>query len=120
MLPKIERARRYLHKVPGATQGANGDDSTYKACAITNDFDLSEQETFELISVWNQNCNPPWTDEELRQKIRNVKLYGTGVVGSKLVVNRENKYQRPNYNTVDSSCPLPSKLIQTQSRLRPL
>ena len=66
----IERARRYLDRVPGAISGQAGHNQTFKvACILTHGFNMGRAEAFVLISEWNKKCEPPWSEKELRHKI---------------------------------------------------
>jgi hypothetical protein len=44
-------------------------------------FDLSEADAYALLSEWNQQCVPPWSEEELRKKLSNAKAYGDEPAG---------------------------------------
>lgn len=66
----IERARRYLDRVPGAVSGEAGHNHTFKAaCILILGFNMGRSEAFVLLSEWNRKCQPTWTDKELRHKI---------------------------------------------------
>ena len=81
----IERARKYLDRVPGATQGQGGDQATYiAACRLVKDFDLSDADALIVLTEWNQKCNPPWSDADLRKKIASARTSGTGRPGKLL------------------------------------
>jgi hypothetical protein len=63
-------ARSYLAKVPGAVEGQGGDKQTYTvACRLTVGFDLTVEDALPLLLEYNQRCEPPWTDDELRRKL---------------------------------------------------
>jgi len=69
-LSPVERARRYLRKVPPAVSGQRGHDQAYHvACILVQGFALSEDEALEAIQGWNAECDPPWTEAELRHKL---------------------------------------------------
>ena len=66
----VERARRYLAKMAGAVSGQGGHPRTfYAACILVLGFDLPEETAMELLREWNQGCQPPWAEWELRHKI---------------------------------------------------
>lgn len=66
----IERARKYLAKIPGAVSGQNGHDATFHvACVLVLDFGLPLSEARALLGEWNHNCEPAWSDKELDHKI---------------------------------------------------
>ncbi len=67
---KIEQARRYLAKMPGAIEGQHGDDRTFHvACVLVLDFDLTPNEAWPLFCDWNLTCDPPWDEKRLRRKL---------------------------------------------------
>lgn len=68
----VERARKYLAKIPGAVSGQRGHDRTFHAaCVICLGFDLPRSIALGLIREWNVTCVPPWSDHELEHKIDN-------------------------------------------------
>ncbi len=66
------RVVKYLAACPPAVSGQSGHDQTFAvACALVNGFGLSESDAFDaLFSFYNQRCNPPWSEKELRHKAR--------------------------------------------------
>lgn len=67
----LERAKAYAAKEPPAISGQRGHDRTYHvACVLWNDFALDEPECLEAIQDWNRTCKPPWSEKELRHKIK--------------------------------------------------
>ena len=82
---RMQRARDYLASQPAAKERQRGDDHTYKmCCAVASDHDLNEDDTFAVLKEWNARCAPPWTEDDLRQKIQNAVRYATGPRGTKL------------------------------------
>lgn len=71
---RIERARRYVAKIPGAVSGASGHTTTFNAVAhVMFGFDLDPDTTLSVIaSDYNPRCDPPWSERELLHKIRSV------------------------------------------------
>lgn len=66
----IERAAKYLAKIPPAISGQRGHDRTFQAaCVLVLGFGLSQQDALALLSEWNQGCEPPWTQKELEHKV---------------------------------------------------
>lgn len=67
----IERARRYLDKMPPAISGSGGHDATFRAaCCLVHGFALPEGDALALLTRWNEShCSPPWSEGELRHKI---------------------------------------------------
>lgn len=67
----IERARRYLARLPVAVTGQGGHRATFRAaCALVHGFSLSEGEAMTLLGEWNRACQPPWSESDLAHKIR--------------------------------------------------
>lgn len=73
----VERARRYIDKMPGAVSGSGGHNDTFKvACVLVLGFDLPKDEALSLLSEYNQRCQPPWGEKELRHKIESAAKQG--------------------------------------------
>jgi hypothetical protein len=65
-----ERVRAYLAACPAAVSGQHGSHRTFGiACALTWGFALSKSEALGYLRLFNQRCEPPWSDAELVQKI---------------------------------------------------
>jgi hypothetical protein len=77
-----KRVKKYLDSAPIAVEGAGGDDTTYKVCARVKDFGLELEAAFELLSDWNDRCQPPWDPRELQIKLERAYRYGQNSVGS--------------------------------------
>jgi hypothetical protein len=65
-LKLLDRAARYMDKVPGAAEGGRND-ATYRAAAVLrNDFALSAMEARPILAAWNAEKNrPPLAEREL-------------------------------------------------------
>jgi hypothetical protein len=76
----VERARRYLAKLPPAVSGSGGHDATFKAaCVLVDGFALDDSQAMELLSEWNvTHCTPMWSELALRHKIQSVEVRGAG------------------------------------------
>lgn len=74
-----DRALRYLEKMPPAISGAGGHDATFRAAAaVVHGFALPEAEALAVLRRWNDtHCNPPWTEAELRHKIKSAGAKGS-------------------------------------------
>ncbi|MBI3414226.1 MAG: hypothetical protein HY043_02720 [Verrucomicrobia bacterium] len=69
-LQPIERARAYVARIPGAIAGSGGHDATFHAaCILVNGFALTPADALPLLVAWNQTCQPPWSEAELRHKL---------------------------------------------------
>ena len=66
----MERALRYLDRVPPAISGQDGHGQTIRVAAIlVRGFALSEEQAYMAIQRWNATCQPPWCEKELRHKL---------------------------------------------------
>lgn len=66
----IDRARRYVAKLPPAISGQHGHDATFRAaCVLVLGFGLDEQQALALLHEYSQRCEPPWSEHELRHKV---------------------------------------------------
>lgn len=78
-------AKRWLARQPPAVEGDHGDDWTFKVCAsVGRGFDLTEEAALEALRDWNSLCKPPWSESELRTKIRSGRTSGKEEVGGRL------------------------------------
>lgn len=68
----LERAAAYLRAMPGAISGSGGHRITFEAAlAMTIGFALDVETAFRLLKeIHNPQCSPPWSDSELRHKIK--------------------------------------------------
>jgi hypothetical protein len=67
-----DRALRYLDKLPPAIAGSGGHSAAFRAAtALVHGFALPEAEALAVLRQWNtSHCQPPWSEAELRHKIR--------------------------------------------------
>lgn len=80
-----ERSRLYLSKVPSAIAGQHGDVHTFRTCCrIVRGFGLDDDDALDVLADWNAQCQPPWTETELRDKIRRARIYGREPIGGML------------------------------------
>lgn len=78
----VERARRYLARVPPAIAGEHGDLHTFRVCCrLVRGFALDDQDALSVLSEWNTLCQPPWSEPELRDKLRRARRYGREPLG---------------------------------------
>lgn len=74
----------YLATAPISIEGAGGDGTAYAIACVGKDYGLHPELTFTaMLREWNPRCIPPWTDHELRTKIRHAYLYAQEPLGSK-------------------------------------
>lgn len=80
----LTRAPAYLRATPPAVQGEGGDTHTFGVvCRMVRGFDLAESDAREVLSEWNQRCQPPWSERELDEKIDGALKYGTEAIGAR-------------------------------------
>jgi hypothetical protein len=66
----IDRAQKYVATMDPAISGQGGHNQTFAvACRLAIDFDLSEEEAWPLLCEYNERCQPPWKEMELRHKL---------------------------------------------------
>jgi hypothetical protein len=66
----VDRARKYLAKIPSAVSGQGGHNATFHAaCSLVQGFALERDTALSLLSEWNQSCVPPWMEKELAHKV---------------------------------------------------
>jgi putative DNA primase/helicase len=65
-----KRAAEYLGKVQPSISGKNGHKTAMRAAAVPVRFGIDDPETvFRLLmDHWNDRCDPPWSETELRHK----------------------------------------------------
>lgn len=88
----LQRARRYLTAIFPTVAGGHGDAATFRVCCrLVRGFALDDEEALDVLTEWNRGCTPPWSEEELRAKLRGARLYGREPVGGLLVIERSGK-----------------------------
>ncbi len=67
----IERAERYIDRMPEAVSGQGGHGKTYAvAAALVNGFGLDEETAYAIMAQrYNPRCRPEWSERELRHKV---------------------------------------------------
>jgi len=76
------RASGYLLDAAPAIEGQYGDDRTYQVACQVRDFGVSEDKCLELMTHWNEACQPPWDTEELEVKVANAYSYAANELGA--------------------------------------
>lgn len=66
----IDRARRYVAKMPPAISGQRGHDRTFHvACVLLHGFALRPDEAMHVLEDFSARCDPPWSEAELTHKL---------------------------------------------------
>jgi hypothetical protein len=78
-----ERLALYLAKCPPAITGQNGHSDTFATvCKVVELFGgLTDSELLDAIEVWNERCEPPWTEAELRHKLNDARAKAPQSIG---------------------------------------
>lgn len=77
------RAAAYLDQCDPAISGSGGHRTTFlTAQRLVRGFSLDEETAFRLMCDWNLRCEPPWSEYDLRRKIRQAATQGTMRNGS--------------------------------------
>ncbi len=71
--PAMASARSYIEKLPPAISGQRGHDATFHAACTCFRFGLTDDQAWELLAEFNQRCQPPWSESELRHKLTDAR-----------------------------------------------
>jgi replicative DNA helicase len=64
------KALAFLEQLPPAVSGDGGHDRTFHAASLlVQGLGLTPQQALPLLKQYNQKCQPPWSDDELRHKL---------------------------------------------------
>lgn len=78
----VERARRYLSRTEPAIAGQHGDLQTFKICCrLVRGFALTDAQALGVLAAWNKECQPPWSEKDLCDKLSRARRYGSERVG---------------------------------------
>ena len=86
------RCIEFISRMAPAISGKGGDQHTYQAACRCRDFGVTQNQAFSILSLYfNPRCSPPWSDKELRAKIRNGYKYNKDPKG-KLVSDASEEF----------------------------
>lgn len=78
----IERAFALVRSMPPAIAGSGGHTATFNvAAALTRGLALSVEDALAPMLAYNATCLPPWTESDLRHKLRNAAVSSIKPVG---------------------------------------
>jgi len=81
----VERAKRYLASVPAAIAGQHGDVHTFRVCCrLVRGFALDDAQALDVLAEWNARCQPPWSADDLLDKLRRAAQHGREPIGGLL------------------------------------
>ena len=84
----LRRAVACLAKTAVSVSGQGGHNAAYHAAMLVVDgFGLDEESAMSVLRDWNSRCLPPWTEQELRHKVRDAGKLATNR-GHMLTVER--------------------------------
>lgn len=68
---RLSKAKAYLKNAPFAGAGSNGSLHTLKVISHLIELGLTEKETVAVLAPWNVQYDPPWSESDLEQTVRN-------------------------------------------------
>jgi hypothetical protein len=78
----LELAIKRLKGASPAIEGDGGDAATYKLACEIRDLGVSAEQCLSLmLSLWNENCEPPWEPPDLKKKVENAYSYAANEPG---------------------------------------
>jgi hypothetical protein len=70
VMPRAERAARYVDKMPPAISGSGGHDALWAvALVLVRGFELPRSVALEVLKFYNRRCEPPWSLAALEHKL---------------------------------------------------
>jgi hypothetical protein len=82
----VDRARRYLDKLPPAVSGQGGHAQTLQAACELYRFGLDDSNAHALLDEYNGRCSPAWTSKEIDHKLADARklVEAAGELGCRL------------------------------------
>lgn len=78
----------YVSNCKPAIESQNGDRRTFQVAAMGKDLLINMETCYSLMAEhFNPRCQPPWPDDDLKEKIKNAYEYGYQPAGVKSVEN---------------------------------
>jgi len=78
----VKAAEEYAKLAPPALQGEGGDAHTYKICCHLHNQGISIPKAVEILNEhWNSRCEPPWTLQDLAEKMQRAYQYAEKAPG---------------------------------------
>ncbi len=65
----VRRARAYVGEMGPAISGQGGHDLTMSVACRVVERVLDEDDAWAVLQEWNESCEPPWSERELRHKL---------------------------------------------------
>ena len=94
----IARARAWLERADPAISGSKGHDTAFRVIErVVRGFDLTDDEAMTALEEWNARCRPPWSEAELRHKIKDGRERGDTPVGELRDEPKKNEHEHHHY-----------------------
>lgn len=95
--PDVEdRVQKYVAKMPGAVSRQAGHLATWKVALVSaRGFALDEEATMRVLRLFNERCEPHWTESELRHKANDAVNDARVPLGYKLGDERQRRELPP-------------------------
>jgi hypothetical protein len=116
----LERASAYLARIPVSVSGQGGHAAAFAAAiSLTRGFNLTEEEALPLLASWNHGCLPPWTESELRHKLRSAST-STGKPSGYLLGEDASPWREPTAPDFESEPEKKARQRKAWPEFRPL
>ncbi len=81
-----DRIKAYLDTCDPAIEGQGGHDTTFRvACKVVRGFDRTDDQALRLLmDHYNERCQPPWLEADIRHKIEGARNASDPPIGSLL------------------------------------
>ena len=111
----VRAVREILSRMRPAVEGHSGDSQTYAAACVPRDYGLSEATAFALlVDLYNPRCLPPWSEADLKAKVRNAYKYAKGAAASKSIAN---EFPPVDPDAAEESVPVPPEVQEALSKV---
>lgn len=82
---RVDRARRYIAKMPPAISGQGGHDKTWQVTIhVVRGFAVPPDRALPIMREYNARCIPPWSERALQHKVNDAAANAKMVWGAKL------------------------------------
>lgn len=78
----VQKAEEFLANRAPAVEGAGGDQHTWQTALHIRDLGVGPKKCFELMTIWNERCEPPWDFKDLELKVHNAYKYAKDRLGN--------------------------------------
>ncbi len=71
---ELDHVRKYVAKMEPAISGSAGHNATLDVVRVCKGFALDEAQTLDVLREFNERCQPPWSERELKHKANQLPL----------------------------------------------